>query len=257
MADHKYAFQGYNEELHVRAVGRSLPISTKVSVEISNFLRKRSLQDAKRILERVVNEEQAIPYRRFNKDIGHKPGKIGPERYPKKASTEFINVMKNVEANAQMKGFNTNNLQIIHLCAHKASRPWHYGRQRRLLMKRTHVEIVVQEAAVKAKGAKKSEVKETKPEEKKEMKIEAKSVEKKVEVKKEEPKPEKKVEEKVKPVIKTEVKAEKVEEKKLSEGKQDVAKTSMAEPKPNVEEKKVEEKPKEEPKLKKEEKKSE
>lgn len=227
MTDHKYAFQGYNKELHVRSVGRSLPISVKVSVEICNFLRKRPLQEAKRILERVLEEKQAIPYRKFNKDVGHKPGKMAAGRYPKKASTEILNVMKNAEANAQMKGFNTNNLQIIHMCAHKGSRPWHHGRQRRQLMKRTHVEVVVAEMAVKEK--------EAKPEVKKEVKEE-------------------------KPVEK------KVEEKKLSEGKQEVsqetkksktsavAKTSVKEVKPKTEPKpkaeKVEEKPKEEAKPK-------
>ena len=160
MSQHKYAHQGYNPELHVRAVGRSLPISTKVSVEICNFLRKRQLQNAKEILERVIKKDQAIPYKRFNMDVGHKPGKIASGRYPKKASTEILKIMKNVEANAQMKGFNTNNLEIIHLCAHRASRPWHHGRQRRQLMKRTHVEVVVAESAKKAKPT--IEKKETK-----------------------------------------------------------------------------------------------
>jgi len=218
MSQHKYAHQGYNPELHVRAVGRSLPISTKVSVEICNFLRKRQLQNAKEILERVIKKDQAIPYKRFNMDVGHKPGKIASGRYPKKASTEILKIMKNVEANAQMKGFNTNNLEIIHLCAHRASRPWHHGRQRRQLMKRTHVEVVVAESAKKAKPTiEKKETKqpaETKKEQpKKEAKVEEKKVEAKPETKKEQPKKEAKVEAKPEPKPAEPAEAKKVETK--------------------------------------------
>ena len=225
MSQHKYAHQGYNPELHVRAVGRSLPISTKVSIEICNFLRKRQLQNAKKILERVITKDQAIPYKRFNMDVGHKSGKIASGRYPKKASTEILNIMKNVEANAQMKGFNTNNLQIIHLCAHKASRPWHHGRQRRQLMKRTHIEVVVAEVAQKAKPTieTKKEVKETKTVEKKEEpKVEAKS----------EPKPAVKEEKKETPVVK-EPKVEAKQELKPTESKKVEVKpkTEVKEPK--------------------------
>ena len=196
MSQHKYAHQGYNPELHVRAVGRSLPISTKVSVEICNFLRKRQLQNAKEILERVIKKDQAIPYKRFNMDVGHKPGKIASGRYPKKASTEILKIMKNVEANAQMKGFNTNNLEIIHLCAHRASRPWHHGRQRRQLMKRTHVEVVVAESAKKAKPT-----------------IEKKETKQPAETKKEQPKKEAKVEAKPEPKPAEPAEAKKVETK--------------------------------------------
>jgi large subunit ribosomal protein L22 len=224
MSQHKYAHQGYNPELHVRAVGRSLPISTKVSVEICNFLRKRQLQNVKEILERVIKKDQAIPYKRFNMDVGHKPGKIASGRYPKKASTEILNIMKNVEANAQMKGFNTNNLEVIHLCAHKASRPWHHGRQRRQLMKRTHIEVVVAESAKIAKPTIETKKDKTEKKETKAVKQEAKQP----------------AETKEQP--KKEVKETKVEAK-LSEGKQELpdkevrsTKTSEAE-KASVEEK--------------------
>ena len=239
MSQHKYAHQGYNPELHVRAVGRSLPISTKVSVEICNFLRKRQLQNVKEILERVIKKDQAIPYKRFNMDVGHKPGKIASGRYPKKASTEILNIMKNVEANAQMKGFNTNNLEIIHLCAHKASRPWHHGRQRRQLMKRTHIEVVVAESAKIAKPnietktqQQQKEVKETKPVVDKVNKEAPASVvkEEKTETKKEttqqptETKPTVKTEQ-----PKKEAKEAKPVEAKLSEGKQEAEKASVEE----------------------------
>ncbi|MBT4540314.1 50S ribosomal protein L22 [Candidatus Woesearchaeota archaeon] len=156
---YKYAFEGYNKELMSRAVGNSLGISTKQSIEICNFVRRKPVVRAKKILENVINEKEAIPFKRFNSDVGHKPG-IGPGRYPKKASEAILSLIKAAEANAQFKGLNTSNMVIKHICAHKASTPWHHGRQRGVKMKKTHVEIVLEETK---KQDPKSESKKTKP----------------------------------------------------------------------------------------------
>jgi len=144
----KYSMKDYNKETMARAIGLSLPISTKHSIEICDFIRNKNLSKAKEILKEVIDEKKAVPFRKFNGGVGHKK-KIGPGRYPKKASLEIIRLLNNVEVNAQFKGINTANLFIKHICANIASRPWHYGRQRRRKMKRTHIEVIVEERAVK------------------------------------------------------------------------------------------------------------
>ena len=126
------------------AKGISLPISFKQSVEICRFIKDRNIDNAKEILQKVIDKKAAIPFRRYNWDLGHKK-KIGPARYPEKASKEFIKLIENVEANAQFKGLNTSNLIITHISAHKAGKAWHVGRKSRRKMKRTNVEIVVEE----------------------------------------------------------------------------------------------------------------
>ena len=137
------------------AVGRSLPISFKQSVEICRFIKNKNVNYAKKILQSVVNKKAAIPFRRYNSDLGHKR-KVGPARYPEKASIHFIKLIENVEANAQFKGMNTSNLIIAHVSAHKAGKAWHFGRKQRRRMKRTNVEIVVEEKlSSKSIGAKK------------------------------------------------------------------------------------------------------
>lgn len=146
----KYAFNSYNKELMVRAVGRDMSISKKQSVEICKWICRRPLQKAKKILEETIALKRAIPFTRFNWNVGHRAG-MGPGRYPQKAAREILAVLKSAEANAQVKGLNTGNLQIIHINAQKASTPLHYGRQRGTHMKRTHVEIVLQEQAPKEK----------------------------------------------------------------------------------------------------------
>lgn len=132
------------KENMAKAYGRSLGISTKVSIEVANHLRGRTTTKAKWILERVLQKKEAIPFKRFTDGVGHRPGGIGAGRYPQKASEEFLKLIKQAEANAQAKGL-SEELIIVHLAAHKASSQFRQGRQRRRKFKRTHVEIVVQE----------------------------------------------------------------------------------------------------------------
>ncbi len=142
-----------------RAIGVALPISFKQSVEICRFIKYRNINDAKVILHKVVEKRIPVPFRRYNMDLGHKK-KIGPGRYPKNASKEIIKLIESAEANAQFKGINTSNLIITHISAHNAGKAWHYGRKSRRRMKRTNIEIVVEESTTKADANK--QVKKTK-----------------------------------------------------------------------------------------------
>ena len=139
-----YTFGHYNKENMARALGIALPISFKQSVEICNLIINKNVNDVKNILQRVIDKKTPVPFRRYNWDLGHK-SKIGPGRYPEKASKEFIKLIENAEANAQFKGLNTSNLVIAHVSSHKAGKAWHFGRQSRRRMKRTNIEIVVEE----------------------------------------------------------------------------------------------------------------
>lgn len=145
-----YTFRNYDEGHMARAIGAALPISFKQSVEISRFIKNRSVSDAKKLLQKVIEKKIAVPFKRYDWDLGHKKG-IGPARYPEKASKEFIKLIENTEANAQFKGLNTSNLIIAHISSHKAGKAWHYGRKTRRKMKRTNVEIVVEEKINKNK----------------------------------------------------------------------------------------------------------
>lgn len=157
----KYAFSAYNSQLMARVMGRDLSISKKQSVEICNSIRHKSTTQAKKILEDAVAMRKAIPFTRFNWNVGHRPG-MGPGRYPQKAAAEILALIKSAEANAQVKGLNTGNLSIVHINAQKASTPHHYGRQRGTKMKRTHIEIVLQEVPQKKKESKTKNQKQTK-----------------------------------------------------------------------------------------------
>lgn len=142
-----------------KAVGVSLPVSTKFSVEICRWIRNRRLEEARKMLEEVIKLNKAVPFKRYNWNLGHKKTSNGPGRYPIKTSKEVLKLLKSVEANAQFTGLNTQSLVINHICAHKASSHWHYGRHRGRKMKRTTIEVVVKESAQEKERKKGKEVK--------------------------------------------------------------------------------------------------
>ena len=155
-----YSFSSYSKESMARAVGKSLPISFKQSIEICNFIRNKDVGYAKNVLNRVIEKKTAIPFRRFNDNMGHKK-RIAAGRYPGKASREILSLISLVEANAQFKGMNSSNLVIAHINANKAATVMHYGRKRSRKAKRTNIEIVIKERAGKKEDAKKAAEKKT------------------------------------------------------------------------------------------------
>lgn len=220
-----------NEKI-AKAYGSALPISTKVSIEICNFIRGKNLNKSIALLKRVLELKEAVPYKRFDNDIGHKPG-IGAGRYPQKASTHIIRLLESVKANAQAKNLDTDNLKIIFLVANKGSRPWRYGRQRRRKAKRTHIIIHVEEIIEEKKG-KKVEIK--KPEVKKDIQQKEKIEINKTETKKPEVKDEKSST-KVKEEPKVENQIPKKIEKPVEKAKEEIKKENTEE-KPTIEDKK-------------------
>ena len=174
-----------------KVVGRNIAISTRHAIVISNFIRGKKLSWAKDKLAKVLDYKIAVPFTVHNKKIGHRKGDLSSGRYPINATKEVIRMLNSVEANAQNKGLDTDALVISSIIPNKASRPWHNGRQRRTKMKRTHLEITLEEkvnekkkqkkeAATKTEKPVKEELpkteqkKETKPIQKEEIKQEVK-----------------------------------------------------------------------------------
>ena len=206
-----------NPEHFARANSFNVPISTKQSIEISKSLRYKRTNYAISFLEEVIGLRKAVPFKTFNRDMGHKAG-MSSGRFPQKAAKEFLRLVKSVEANAQFKGLNTSNLKITKLVANKGVVPITGGRHRRAT-KRTNLEIEVKEVSGKEKKEKK-EAKVVKKEEKNvpvtETKVEEKVAEVKdaVETKEVEEKKEAVVEETNNQDNQNEIKEQPVEEEK-------------------------------------------
>tara|TARA_Y100000310_G_C20648270_1_gene797899 strand:- start:682 stop:1278 length:597 start_codon:yes stop_codon:yes gene_type:complete len=175
----KYVFKDFNKNAMSRAQGIGLAISQKQGIEICNMIRDKEVSKVKGMLKEVIEKKRVVPFKRFNKDMGHKK-KIGPGRYPIKSSTAILKLIESAEANAQFKGLNTSNLIIRHICTNQAGKSMHFGRKTRRKMKRTNVEVVLEEQKSAEKDVK------TKVDTKKvidEKKVSEKPVEKKVDVK--------------------------------------------------------------------------
>ncbi len=175
------------DEHTAKVNGTALNISTKKSIEICSFIRNKNLQEAKKMSRDVISFKRSVPFRRFNADLGHKKGKEGPASYPIKAAKGVTKLLESVEANAQFKGLGKD-LVIKHIKADLASRPWHSGRQRRRKMKRTNIEIIVEESVEEKKKEVKKDVKDKREIKEKPKKEETK--EKEIKLKKEEEKKE-------------------------------------------------------------------
>ena len=106
-------------------IGKDLSISTKHAIVISKYIRGKKLSWAKERLNEVMKFKTAVPFTVRRKDIGHRKGHMGPGRYPQKASKEVLKLLDSVEANAQNKGLDTNELYINAIIPNMASRPMH------------------------------------------------------------------------------------------------------------------------------------
>ena len=133
--------------------GKSLTISTKMSVEICDLIRNKPVAKARRLLQDAIDMKRPLPLKRFIADLGHKPG-LGPARYPISACNGFLKLFDSIESNAENKGLNVNNLVIVFAKADKAEARWRYGRKGKTKMKNTHVKLTVEEKNLNNKGAK-------------------------------------------------------------------------------------------------------
>ena len=143
MGKYKCTFQ--DKENLAYAVGRDLSISPRHSIEICSAIRHKKLARAKAFLNNVANLTEAVPFRKFTFDLGHKPG-TGPGRYPVNAAKAILAVVESAEANAKFKDMNVENLYIAIAVSQKAAMPYRYGRHSRRRAKRTHIEIALKEA---------------------------------------------------------------------------------------------------------------
>ena len=128
-----------------KAISHNLAISTKQSVEVCSFIRGINIEKARRLLNQVLDKKIAVPFKRYNKDMPHKRGKIASGRYPIKTISEILNVLNTAQANAENKGLDSKNLFIKNIKADKGAKNFHPGRKRRRLIKNTRIEVHVEE----------------------------------------------------------------------------------------------------------------
>lgn len=150
-----YSVKLEDESKIAKAVRYDIPVSIKYMREIAYTLKGMKLSEAIRFLEDVVKMKQAVPFRRYHGKLSHKKGladrfKWPIGRYPVKGARYALEVLRNVEANAENKGLDKDKLVIIHIAAHKGITlkrymPRAFGRATPKFRRMSNLEVIVKE----------------------------------------------------------------------------------------------------------------
>jgi large subunit ribosomal protein L22 len=134
------------------ASGRDLRCSPKKTREVTNAIKGMRLSDAKTFLEQVILLKQAVPFKRYNKKMGHKPGlerfKWDAGRYPEKSAKIVYDVLLNAESNGEYKGLDMEKVRVYHANTLRGRKMKRYierahGRSTAYFKTLTHIEIVL------------------------------------------------------------------------------------------------------------------
>jgi large subunit ribosomal protein L17e len=159
----KYAREPENASKAAKARASDLRVHFKNTREAAFALRKMDLKKAKHFLEDVLEHKRAVPFRRFNGGVGrtaqarNEGAPAGQARWPVKSAEFLLNLLKNAESNAEVKGLDVDNLYIFNIQVNKAMRQRRrtyraHGRINPYMSSPCHVEIILneKESAVKA-----------------------------------------------------------------------------------------------------------
>ncbi|AFO57308.1 MULTISPECIES: 50S ribosomal protein L22 [Natrinema] len=135
-----------------KAMLRERHMSNKHSKEVAREIKGRTVGEAQAYLQDVIDETQSVPFKSHNIGAGHRSDIDGWDagKYPEKVSKEFLDLLENVEANADHQGFDGESMEIVHVAAHKVGesvgrKPRAMGRASSWNTPQVDVEIVVEE----------------------------------------------------------------------------------------------------------------
>ncbi|KAJ2778129.1 60S ribosomal protein L17B [Coemansia javaensis] len=158
----RYAATPANEAKSARCRGGDLRVHFKNTVETANAIKGRKLLNAVRYLKDVQEQKQIVPFRRFNRGIGrHAQAKVfrAPSgRWPAKSAKYLLDLLKNLQANAEAKGLNPEELVIKHIMVNAARKHRRrtyraHGRINEYMSSPSNIEIIASEEEHKIEKA--------------------------------------------------------------------------------------------------------
>merc|ERR1712221_21594 len=127
---------------------------TSRTPETAQAIKKMHIRKANRYLKDVVAKKQIIPFRRFNGGVGRKAQAkahgCSQGRWPVKSAEFLLQLLKNAESNADVKGLDVDSLVIDHIQANRAPymrrRTYRaHGRINPYMSSPCHVEMILSE----------------------------------------------------------------------------------------------------------------
>ncbi len=155
MATKKYNFQKeYDPKRMARSSKTNQAISTKYSIEFSNYFKGKLLKRAIKIAEDIETKKDFLPLVKYNKKVAHRKGEskrgVASGRWPIKVAKQIKLLLLDVKANAEEKNLEFDKLKIIHMYANKGTTRTKLqplgrvgGKQRE--SKSTNIEVIVLE----------------------------------------------------------------------------------------------------------------
>jgi len=155
----KYSREPENSTKSCKARGSDLRVHFKNTCVTADALRSMTLKKAKGYLEDVLQKKQAIPFRFFNGCVGrHAQAKNAPGaastqcRWPTKSVKFLLHLLKNAESNAEVKGLDTESLEISHIQVNRAQQQRRrtyraHGRTNPYMSSPCHIEMILSEKA--------------------------------------------------------------------------------------------------------------
>jgi len=145
-----YAFAPEDEGFAARAMGRELRVKFKDCKEVCAAIRGMKAEEAKTLLEKVLDEKAYIPGKKMTRQGGHKPG-MKPFGYrPVKTVKAVLAVLKSAIANAEFRGLDVKNCIVksaLALRGRKTRRMKPKGKHTVFQINLTTVQIVLEEVS--------------------------------------------------------------------------------------------------------------
>jgi large subunit ribosomal protein L22 len=147
-----YSITDIDIEKTAKVSGREIRVSPKHAREVCKTIKGMKLNQAKDYLKQVILKKKPVPFRRYNKKVGHRHGleNAFAGRYPVNAAQQVLKLLEGAEANAENKGLDMENLRIIHASAYPGMKikrfiPRAFGRSSPRNKYLSHVELVLEE----------------------------------------------------------------------------------------------------------------
>jgi len=152
----RYAKEAENPAKSVKARGFHLRTHFKTTREVAQAIKGMHLRKATKYLKDVIAQKQIIPIRRYTGGVGrhaqckafNTSGSLGA--WPVKSSTMVLNLLKNAESNAEVKGLEVDSLVVEYIQVNRAPQMRRrtyraHGRINPFMCSPCHVEMILTE----------------------------------------------------------------------------------------------------------------
>merc|ERR1712049_25352 len=120
----RYSREPDNPTKSCKARGSNLRVHFKNTREAAHTIKRMPLRRAIAFLKNVINKKECVPFRRFNGGVGRcsqaKQWGTTQGRWPKKSAEFLLQLLKNAESNADLKGLDVDHLVIDHIQVNRA-----------------------------------------------------------------------------------------------------------------------------------------